>query len=581
MRTGREEKRRALEKGDKSYAEPLGNASGKPDMEINLGGLPSAASVSDDLKSPPLNGYPPESLSYAPPRTSSLNPAPASREPSGSFPIPVPDESASPQHRKEGLLWSLSRPGSHVDPRGLNKQAWHKFWIVLDQGKLCEYVNWKQNLEAHMDPIDLRMASVREARTAERRFCFEVITPSFTRVYQATGEDDMRSWIQAINNALQSAFEGGQTRAPPMPAQQSSNRGSSIARDLFGKSSSYHGHRSTSSTNYLTAKNIARHATVPDRPPLNARRSSEEQPARLLQTIRAADAGNTWCADCGSDARVEWVSINLGIIVCIECSGIHRSLGTHISKVRSLTLDTASFTQDVVDLLSTIGNRVSNMIWEANLDPAVKPRANAPREQRLQFITAKYVQKTFVKSLSTPTTAVFPDDTLLTSIKRNDIQHVLHALSVGANPNVTDRSRATHAVFLALAAADPASPGSGSATPTGRPASASGPPSTPGQRKSFVVAELLIQNGASLPEKAACPIPLSLDAAVYLDFKLAQKLGRLSAPPADALNASPAASPNPPRVSYGEQERNVRDSIAKRASTGSDRNRLVKNPLSR
>jgi Arf-GAP/SH3 domain/ANK repeat/PH domain-containing protein len=28
--------------------------------------------------------------------------------------------------RKEGLLWALSRPGSHADPRGLNKQAWHK-----------------------------------------------------------------------------------------------------------------------------------------------------------------------------------------------------------------------------------------------------------------------------------------------------------------------------------------------------------------------------------------------------------------------------------------------------------------------
>lgn len=30
------------------------------------------------------------------------------------------------QQRKEGLLWALSRPGSHMDPKGINKQAWHK-----------------------------------------------------------------------------------------------------------------------------------------------------------------------------------------------------------------------------------------------------------------------------------------------------------------------------------------------------------------------------------------------------------------------------------------------------------------------
>jgi len=392
-----------------------------------------------------------------------------------------------------------------------------------------------------MNPIDLRMASVREARNGDRRFCFEVITPHFSRVYQATSEVDMKSWIQAINNALQSAFED---KTPPHEPSSAGHNSSSIARELFGKSSSFHGHRSTSSSNsnaHNTARNISRHATVGDRPLISRAHSNDEKPARLLQTIRNADAGNAWCADCNSDSRVEWVSINLGIIVCIECSGIHRSLGTHISKVRSLTLDTVSFTQDIVELLSQIGNRVSNMVWEATLDRSLKLIPQASREQRLRFVTAKYADCIYVQPNSRYPSV---DDALLTSIKKNDIQTALYALALRANPNATDKSRATHAVFLALAAADPASPLPSS---LGQPLSSSvlalSVP-VPEQRKSFPLAELLLQNGAEIPIQPA-PIPLSKSALMYLDFKNQQKLGRV---PQELDNTSNALDGNGDRL---------------------------------
>lgn len=48
--------------------------------------------------------------------------------------------------------------------------------------------------------------------------------------------------------------------------------------------------------------------------------------------------GNEFCADCQAPNPV-WASLNLGTLICIECSGIHRNLGSHISKVRSLDLD--------------------------------------------------------------------------------------------------------------------------------------------------------------------------------------------------------------------------------------------------
>ena len=397
-----------------------------------------------------------------------------------------------------------------------------RFWIVLDQGKLSEYSNWKQKLDLHMDPIDLRMASVRTARDAERRFCFEVITPQFKRIYQATSEEDMNNWITAINNALQSAVEGRSVHMAPHSMNRDSF-GRDIGSALTGKSSSHsgpHGHSAKFDSN-----GVNRRITVGARPSYVRTNSNsyEENPAKLLEQIKNVDQGNAWCADCGSNSKVEWVSINLGIILCIECSGIHRSLGTHISKIRSLTLDTLSFTNDIVELLLQIGNRVSNMIWEAKLDRSQKLAAQSTREQRLHFITAKYVERLYVQPVSTTLSHyATADETLLASIKKNDIQGVVYGIALRANVNASDRSRNTHAVFLALAAADPASPGSGTPSSGVSPDSKASP-GTPTRPKAFPVAELLIQNGADVPVQLPA-IPLSPAAQLYIEQRTARSV---------------------------------------------------------
>lgn len=419
-----------------------------------------------------------------------------------------------------------------------------------------------------MDPIDLRMASVREARNQDRRFCFEVITPQFKRVYQATSEEDMNSWIMAINNALQSAVEGRGLKDKPAPDASSSNESGSLRRDigsiLTGKSPSLgHAQAHPPSSSGMPS----RRTTVGARPVAHRVPSSnfDEDPDKLLQTLRDNDQGNCWCADCGSGSKVEWVSINLAIILCIECSGIHRSLGTHISKVRSLTLDITSFTPDIVELLLLVGNRVSNMVWEGRLDPALKPGPQTTREQRLKFITAKYVDRAYVEPISSTLSRYpSPDETLLAAIKKNEIQQVIYALALKANPNVADKSRGTHPVFLALAAADPASP---------NPSSPQPPPSADAKTVPFPVAEMLVQNGAEIP--AGLPaFPLSHSAQQYLDNKrgrsTAASLSTPSNPSAnfDSVGSLPSSSP------LGSREREGR--IAKRASAGG---RLAKSPI--
>lgn len=69
----------------------------------------------------------------------------------------------------------------------------------------------------------------------------------------------------------------------------------------------------------------------------NGETAAAEQQSSQISLMRTVP-GNNYCADCGAKDP-DWASLNLGTVICIECSGLHRKLGTHISKVRSLALD--------------------------------------------------------------------------------------------------------------------------------------------------------------------------------------------------------------------------------------------------
>ncbi|XP_031249879.1 ADP-ribosylation factor GTPase-activating protein AGD5-like isoform X2 [Pistacia vera] len=96
---------------------------------------------------------------------------------------------------------------------------------------------------------------------------------------------------------------------------------------------------------------------------------------------------NRECADCKTKAP-RWASVNLGIFICMQCSGVHRSLGVHISKVRSATLDT--WLPEQVAFIQSMGNEKSNSYWEAELPP------NYDRVRIENFIRAKYQDKKWV-----------------------------------------------------------------------------------------------------------------------------------------------------------------------------------------
>ncbi|XP_054814575.1 probable ADP-ribosylation factor GTPase-activating protein AGD11 [Prosopis cineraria] len=101
------------------------------------------------------------------------------------------------------------------------------------------------------------------------------------------------------------------------------------------------------------------------------------------------EAGNKHCADCGSP-EPKWVSANIGAFICIKCSGIHRSLGVHISKVLSLKLD--QWTDDEVDALAKLGgNKSVNKKYEAFIPSYIKKlKPTSSIEERSDFIRRKY-----------------------------------------------------------------------------------------------------------------------------------------------------------------------------------------------
>lgn len=109
----------------------------------------------------------------------------------------------------------------------------------------------------------------------------------------------------------------------------------------------------------------------------------------------SSQSGNELCADCGSPSP-KWVSANLGAFVCIKCSGVHRSLGVHISKILSVNLDEWT-EEDVDNVIKLGGNAAVNSKYEHTIpENRKKPQPDSSIEERSDFIKRKYVMQQFL-----------------------------------------------------------------------------------------------------------------------------------------------------------------------------------------
>uniref|UniRef100_A0AAX7UA43 Arf-GAP with GTPase, ANK repeat and PH domain-containing protein 1 n=1 Tax=Astatotilapia calliptera TaxID=8154 RepID=A0AAX7UA43_ASTCA len=164
----------------------------------------------------------------------------------------------------------------------------------------------------------------------------------------------------------------------------------------------------------------------------NKSRLTSQTEAMALQSIRSI-RGNGRCADCDTP-NPDWASLNLGALICIECSGIHRNLGTHLSRVRSLDLD--EWPLELIKVMSAIGNELANSVWEANAQGRLKPGPDASREERERWIRAKYEQRLFLASL--PCTDLPLGQQLLRATAEEDLRAVVLLLAHGSRQQVNE-----------------------------------------------------------------------------------------------------------------------------------------------
>ncbi|XP_036713229.1 arf-GAP with GTPase, ANK repeat and PH domain-containing protein 1 isoform X5 [Balaenoptera musculus] len=164
----------------------------------------------------------------------------------------------------------------------------------------------------------------------------------------------------------------------------------------------------------------------------NKSRLTSQSEAMALQSIRNI-RGNSHCVDCETQ-NPNWASLNLGALICIECSGIHRNLGTHLSRVRSLDLD--DWPIELIKVMSSIGNELANSIWEESTQGRTKPSLDSTREEKERWIRAKYEQKLFLAPLSC--TELSLGQHLLRATADEDLRVVILLLAHGSRDEVNE-----------------------------------------------------------------------------------------------------------------------------------------------
>lgn len=230
---------------------------------------------------------------------------------------------------------------------------------------------------ANRPPAKLNLLTCQVKRSPDEKKSFDLFSHDRTYHFQAEDEAECQIWVSVLQNskeeALNQAFKGDQDEGENNIVQE-------LTKAIVGE----------------------------------VRRMS----------------GNDECCDCGAPAP-SWLSTNLGVLICIECSGIHREMGVHYSRIQSLDLDVLG-TSELL-LAKNIGNTIFNEIMEAELSEqdVTKPDPSSDMQTRKDYITAKYTERRFVRRRHGDATR--RQQQLYDAVRSRDILSLIQVYAEGAD----------------------------------------------------------------------------------------------------------------------------------------------------
>ncbi|KAI1504689.1 hypothetical protein F5X99DRAFT_347150 [Biscogniauxia marginata] len=227
-----------------------------------------------------------------------------------------------------------------------------------------------------------------------------------------------------------------------------------------------------------------------------------ERAAQNQQTIKSLLKlePNKICADCKRNKHPRWASWNLGVFICIRCSGIHRGMGTHISRVKSVDLD--SWTDEQLQSILRWGNARANKYWESKL-----AAGHVPSEAKIEnFIRTKYELKRWVMDGPMPdpeSLDVEGDDEIPLSIVKEK-QNIERKESIRKTPGQSaSRTPAPQADLIGGDDIPPRASTAGPASSQVPPKSAPAPPKTVNTKDSLLGLDFLGDVPSAPPRPAS------------------------------------------------------------------------------